>query len=258
MNDSPARFDELVPDRIHPNAKGAQEIIMPTLIKQLGLMNACAFSQGARPEAGSCPGGTTALAQRNKTTLMADDAEGAKALAALDVGPATSKRIWMQSWWNTAQPLSWKVSSPVEADYELELVSSGISSVCMAGGVNGEITIDIKDGNWARNTLGVIRLKKGESTLVLRLPRNQARGGMVRSLDLLPVAARADYQKRVATMRSDAAWMRGAGYGVMLQYGSWAYPDHGWKKAWEEVVNAFDTEKFAKMVDEEMGARWVI
>ncbi len=37
MNNDPARFDKLVPDRIHPNAEGAREIIMPTLIKELGL-----------------------------------------------------------------------------------------------------------------------------------------------------------------------------------------------------------------------------
>ena len=37
MNDTPARFDELVPDRIHPNAKGATEVIMPTLKKELGI-----------------------------------------------------------------------------------------------------------------------------------------------------------------------------------------------------------------------------
>jgi len=74
----------------------------------------------------------------------------------------------------------------------------------------------------------------------------------------MPVAAKADYQKRVAATRASAAWMRGTGYGVMLQYGGWGYPLHGPKKPWSDVVNAFDTEKFARMVDEDMGARWVI
>ena len=37
MNESPELFDACVPDRIHPNAKGAEEVIVPTLIKAIGL-----------------------------------------------------------------------------------------------------------------------------------------------------------------------------------------------------------------------------
>lgn len=37
MNESPDRFDELVPDRIHPNAKGSEVVILPTLKRSLGL-----------------------------------------------------------------------------------------------------------------------------------------------------------------------------------------------------------------------------
>jgi hypothetical protein len=74
----------------------------------------------------------------------------------------------------------------------------------------------------------------------------------------MPVNARADYEERVASLRSDTTWMSQKGYGVMLQYGSWGYPQHGPQKPWDEAVNAFDTEKFARMVDEDMGAKWVI
>ncbi len=37
MNDTPEKFDELVPDRIHPNAKGAETVILPTIRKSIGL-----------------------------------------------------------------------------------------------------------------------------------------------------------------------------------------------------------------------------
>lgn len=37
LKDTPDRFDQLVPDGVHPNGKGAKEIILPTLEKAVGL-----------------------------------------------------------------------------------------------------------------------------------------------------------------------------------------------------------------------------
>jgi len=41
--------------------------------------------QHRRNSAGSSPGGTTVLARRNKSVLMADDAEGATALIKMEI-----------------------------------------------------------------------------------------------------------------------------------------------------------------------------
>jgi hypothetical protein len=178
-----------------------------------------------------------------------------------NTGPAlfniAFKRIWVSNWRKTEQTLTWKVSSPRDADYHAEL-DGGVLSVRLSGHAGEDLVVETKNKSLYRTNLGTISLKKGESTLKLQLARDLDYDGKVRSLDLLPVDVKEDYEKRVAALRSDAGWMRGAGYGVMLQYGCWSYPEHGPKKPWEDEVNTFDTEKFAKMVDEDMGARWVI
>ena len=211
------------------------------------------FAQAALAEAGSAPGATTTLDQKGKTVLMADDATGAAQLQGFNPAP---KRIWMSGWQKSSQTLSWKVKAPAEADYEVELISSGIPAVRLEGG-SAPLEAKLAPQGWQRQTLGRIHLKNGDNTLTLSLPQDLPSGGQLRSLDLLPVAARADYDQRVKASRSSAAWMRGH-YGVFLQYGAWGWPEHGDKKPWEEVVKAFDVEKFAKMVDEDMGAKWVI
>lgn len=37
MKEQPKLFDRYVPDRIHPNAEGCQQVVMPTLLKSVGL-----------------------------------------------------------------------------------------------------------------------------------------------------------------------------------------------------------------------------
>lgn len=199
----------------------------------------------------------THLDQRDKTVLMADEAISVSG----NTGPAlfniAFKRIWVSNWRKTEQIFTWKVSSPRDADYQVEFIG-GVHSVRLSGHAGDDLVVNFP-GKWLMcSNLGTISLKKGESTLKLQMLSDIDHDCKIRSLDLLPVDAKEDYEKRVAALRSDAGWMRGDGYGVMLQYGAWSYPEHGPKKPWEDEVNTFDTEKFAKMVDEDMGARWVI
>jgi hypothetical protein len=233
-------------------------MIKYTLRGTAALLIACGATQHTWSEVVPLPGKRIALDSRGMSVLMADDADGSKALRPLDNGGYTHKRLYMLGWKTKTQALSWRVDSSEDADYEAQLVSCNVPSVRVTGGSGGDLIAKIESAGWGRNPLGVIRLKRGENTITLQLTEDQAQDGALRSLDLLPVRAKPDYERRVAALRASAAWMRGPGYGVMLQYGGWAYPEHGPKKPWEEVVNAFDTEKFAKMVDEDMGARWVI
>lgn len=206
------------------------------------------------------PGASTPLDPQGKTVLMADDAEGAERLS--HFRPSEFTRLWSNGWLKSSQILAWEVSSPDDANYEVELNSTGIPAVALSVTVDGKPavsqTMQIESAAWNRNLLGIVHLKRGKSRLSLQLPQDLPGAGSLRSLDLLPASARKDYEKRVIAARSDASWMREGKYGVMLQYGGWTYPEHGPRKPWEDVVNAFDTEKFAKMVDEDMGAKWVI
>lgn len=204
---------------------------------------------------GSVPNAVTTLDPRSITTLMADDAKGASALTANNPAP---KRIWLEGWQSIEQVLTWQVFAPVEGRYEVTLISTGIPAVRVTGGMDGPLNAAIADLGWNRNLLGEIRLPQGTSTLRLELAANLGSAGSLRSLDVLPVAAKDDYQQRVASLRADTSWIRQKGYGVMLQYGAWGYPENGDRNPWEQVAGDFDVAEFARMVDEDMGAKWVI
>lgn len=224
---------------------------------------ALVFTCQVHAESASAPGQITALDQAGKTVLMADDVlppvPGTAFFQAVNSGKAF-QRIWVEGWKTRAQIFSWQVSAPTAGAYAVELVSSGVTEVVVDGGkhpLQSSIKAEGWEG-WNRARLGAVQLKAGANTLTLQLPKDQATGGKVRSLELIPVAARAAYQKRVDALRSDTTWMREGKYGVMLQYGGWGYPAQGDKKLFEQVVQEFDVEKFAKQVDEDMGAKWVI
>ena len=210
----------------------------------------------------------TPLDPQGKTVLMADSVltpvPGMSPMRARGSRLGKIQRIWQQGWKDSAQTFTWKVSVTSAGAYEVELVSCDVQEVVVKGGEQPLYAHIDKASprwnlpGWSRTLLGTINLAPGEHTLTLQLVKDQATAGKLRSLDLLRVAAKADHQKRVSALRSDAQWMREGKYGVMLQYGSWGYPERGPKRPWEEAAKAFDVEKFAKMVDEGMGAKWVI
>ena len=203
------------------------------------------------------------LDPHGKTMLMADEVmppvPGTASFQAPNSGKAF-QRIWVAGWKSQAQSFSWQVTAPTAGAYAVELVSSHVTEVVVGGGqqpLQATVKAEGWEG-WNRARLGVVRLHAGTNTLTLQLANDQSVDGMVRSLELIPVDAQASYQKRVDALRSNTAWMREGKYGVMLQYGSWGYPANGDKHPFEQVVKDFDVEKFARMVDEEMGAKWVI
>lgn len=196
-----------------------------------------------------------------KTVLMADDlAKPAAGIVPFQPnGPAKYfQRFYSTGWTKTDQELTWQVSGAKAGSYEVELVSRQVPEVVLRGGKQPLRAVIPSPSGWSRSVLGTVELETGSNTLTLQLAKDQAQAGTLSSMNLIPVAAKAGYQKRVDALRSDTAWMREGKYGVMLQYGGWGYPEHGDKKPWEQVVKDFDVEKFAKTVDEDMGAKWVI
>lgn len=218
---------------------------------------ALALAAQARAKAPAVPGIPTPLDPQGKTVLMAEDALApVPGIALANPSGKPYQHFYMVGKQAGPKGFEWKVKVPADGDYEVELVSQGVSQAIVTGGAQPLQATLAAPSAWSRSILGTVKLQAGERTLSLQVPKDNA--VVIRSLDLIPVAAQADYLKRVAALRSDTAWMREGKYGVMLQYGSWGYPQHGEKTPWEEVVKKFDVEKFAKMVDEDMGAKWVI
>ncbi len=97
---------------------------------------------------------------------------------------------------------------------------------------------------------GALEIPAGKSTI-------EVTSGRVFALELVDVKDIADLDKRVEKFRSKATWMSDRTYGIMFQWGQWGWPEHGQKKKWPEMINDFDVERWANMM-EEMGAGWVV
>jgi hypothetical protein len=115
--------------------------------------------------------------------------------------------------------------------------------------------------NWDRITLpSALIVPKGTSTIRIQLAQSLAApsvGAAFKSAELLDVRERPAMDARIRAFRSDASWLGAAKFGVMCQCGEWSYPAHGPHKPWPQMVDQFDVEKFADMV-ESTGAGYAI
>ncbi|MDC0325131.1 alpha-L-fucosidase [bacterium] len=81
-----------------------------------------------------------------------------------------------------------------------------------------------------------------------------------RSLELLPVSAKFAIRvenERAVDSRANVNWMVNAGYGVMFHWTSQSVQADGSLRSFEDAVNAFDVDRFARMV-EKTGAGYVM
>jgi hypothetical protein len=74
-------------------------------------------------------------------------------------------------------------------------------------------------------------------------------GAALKSIELLNTTERPAMNARIKAFKSDTSWLNDAKFGFMCQCGEWAYPPHGPRKPWPNMVDEFDVEKFAEMVD---------
>jgi hypothetical protein len=68
------------------------------------------------------------------------------------------------------------------------------------------------------------------------------------SLELVARSQKEAIQKRIRDSHSSAEWLADAQYGLMFQWGEWTYPEHGEGKPWAKMIDGFNVEKFADMV----------
>ena len=82
----------------------------------------------------------------------------------------------------------------------------------------------------------------------------------IRSVELVPnialSAIEEDYKKAIAS-RANSEWLSKAGYGLMFHWTSQSVNSDGSCKTYQDAVNDFDVNSFAKMVDE-TGAGYII
>ena len=196
-------------------------------------------------------------------------------LAARSISTAESapKGFWIQSWNDPRQTFAWKIQVPRADDYSVDVLVSGApGSRIEIAGPQGTIKVAIPEGNdhWGNNwnkisVPGWLKLPHGTSTITVRSPnpagiatnKNLYKGMALMSLELIARSQKQAIQKRILDSHSSAKWLADAKYGLMFQWGEWGYPEHGEAKPWPKMIDDFDVNKFADMV-QSTGAGYVI
>ena len=194
--------------------------------------------------------------------LMADEARRTSSLTErTDDSHGFIKRFWVQNWRDPQQSFEWTVQVEQAAQYETTLmVSAPPGREIEIQGPRNQLQLVSQQAhpeyfgfNWNRITLPApLSLPAGSSTISIRLlrPVTSGRfGAALKSIELLNVAERPAMDARILAFRSDTSWLNGAKFGFMCQCGEWSYPPHGPRKPWPAMVDQFDVNKFADMVD---------
>lgn len=183
------------------------------------------------------------------------------------------KGMWIQGWNDPQQSFSWRVQSPRTGEYSVDVLVSGApgSRIELAGPSN-KLSVDIPEGNdhWGNNwnkieVPGWLALPRGTAVITAQSPnpagiatnKNAYKGMALLSLELIERKEKADLSERIRKFRSSAKWLADAQYGLMFQWGEWGYPEHGEGQPWPKMIDNFDVEKFANMV-QSTGAGYVI
>jgi hypothetical protein len=192
------------------------------------------------------------------TVLLAHDAERSPSLKEFQPNPTKPfARFYIGEWRTQDQFFDWKIEVMEQGEYEVSIVSEGASAVSV--GVDGaRVEATVMDRAWNRTPLGNLRLAEGTHHLRAVLREDLAQEGKLRAIELTPLVAKADIARRVQALRSDTSWLRDRKYGVMFQWGEWGFPRTGPAKPWPQMIDDFDVEEFARMIDEEMGAGYVV
>jgi hypothetical protein len=183
------------------------------------------------------------------------------------------KGFWIQSWNDSQQAFAWKVQVPQADEYSVDVLVSGTpGSQIEIAGPQDTVNVTIPQGNdhWGNNwnkiaVPGWLTLPQGTSTISVRSPnpagiatnKNHYKGMALMSLELIARSQKEAIQKRVRDAHSSAKWLADAQYGLMFQWGEWGYPEHGEGKPWPKMIDDFNVEKFADMV-QSTGAGYVI
>jgi hypothetical protein len=192
--------------------------------------------------------------------LMADRASRSPSLEVrTDETKGKVKRFWVQNWRQPEEVLEWKVNLRRGGSYDATLMISAPAGtrVQVEGPVDKaicETTAPLRGGySWDRIRLSsLLQFPAGVSTIRIRLldpvSANHV-GAALKSIELLSSDERPRMDARLRAFKSDTRWLNQAKFGFMTQCGEWAYPPHGPRKPWPEMVERFDVEKFADMVD---------
>lgn len=192
------------------------------------------------------------------TVLMADRADRPNALKPKLVwNDKPWGRAWVENWTSPNEYLRWTVKALAAGNYEIDVLVYGqVGARAAVIGASNGLEFTMPASQWSRvRVQGALPVPAGTSVITLKLL--DAAATRIKSVELVNAAERAGLESRIQAARSPTSWLSKAGYGLMFQWGEWAYPPHGPKKQWPRMIDDFDVDRFARMV-EETGAAYVI
>jgi len=241
--------------------------------KQAVLILLSAFGLAVR--AATAEPGIVPIESRAITRLVVGTRGGYPAGATVNGNIKVVGKEWAENWTRLDDHFAWKVKAERADDYELALVykckkgSSGSTFEITAG--DAKVTGKVREtrspyfaNSWELVELdGELHLPAGTSTMTLRATSKPATADVVMdlfSLELTPLSAKQfieDEKTRAKKARANTDWFVAAKYGIMVHWIQGAAPPQGPKKPYEDAVNDFDVDAFAKMINE-TGAGYVI
>ena len=169
------------------------------------------------------------------------------------------KSFWVEKWNHPSQSIQWNVKA--ESGSYLAEVLIKLNNI----GGEENVILELSDGHkscqcivtgsdWQRCVFeNPIQLLAGTSTVTLRIlspGKSPDFNVHLFSLELTELKLYAQLKQHANELRSDAHWIGDLKYGFFFHWNSSSMPRFGDPKTYEEAVNDFDTEGFAKMVYE--------
>lgn len=168
------------------------------------------------------------------------------------------KAFWVEGWNSPEQALSWKVNSN-KGEYAAEMLVSvnglkvGESVVMTVSNGQDSVDCEIRTAGWQRLVFPrPLVFGKGTSDLSLRInPVSDAKDMEVRlySLELADPNTKERLRSEAQALRSNTSWMAELPYGFFFHWNSKSMPKEGEPLSYEEAVERFDVDRFAKTVD---------
>jgi hypothetical protein len=183
------------------------------------------------------------------TVLMAVDSPLPAGCRAFQ--PHGHGKFYAEGWSRSEQVFRWEVTVPAADEYVVNVLACrgdaaepDVRVSCGGQTVTGKVP----GGGWICKALdGTLRLPAGKQTIALQAVCANFVAELM-SVELVRPSVRDQLQKAALSMRSDTAWMRSAGYGLMVHWTSQSFPRTGPRLPYAEAVKAFDVERFADQV----------
>lgn len=169
------------------------------------------------------------------------------------------KTFWAENWNSPEQSVSWKVNTGGE-EYLAEMLLSvnnletGEETELLLSNGTDSVACRIGTAGWQRCRFSrPLHFKKGTSALSVKISkpgRHKDYNVYLYSLEVVTPQSAERLQAEAAALRSNTSWMADLPYGFFFHWNSKSMPQSGEPLAYEEAVNNFDVERFAKTVYE--------